>query len=181
MTEASAELLDRALVEESAKKSGLVWVSTGSGAGSGGDRAVWHVWHEGAVEVVGEGAEQPLHGWAPGDTVTVTVRSKDTWGRLLAWPARVEELPAGGPEWTAAVEELKAKRLNSPDFGTVTERWARESRVLRFVPAGGISQRPEALPEESHAAAPVATTATTRQPVPAALPRLLFGRGRKRG
>ena len=71
MTEASAELLDRALVEESAKKSGLVWVSTGSG----GDRAVWHVWHEGAVVVVGEGAEQPLHGWAQGDAVTVTVRS----------------------------------------------------------------------------------------------------------
>ena len=176
MTEVSAELLDRALVEESAKKSGLVWVSTGSG----GDRAVWHVWHEGAVVVVGEGAEQPLHGWAQGDTVTVTVRSRDTWGRLLAWPARVEELAAGSERWSAAVEELKAKRLNSPDFGTVTERWARESRVLRFVPAGGISQRPGELPEESQAAAPVATSATTRQPIPAALPRLLFGRGRKR-
>ena len=132
MTEASAELLDRALVEESAKKSGLVWVSTGSG----GDRAEWHVWHEGAVVVVGEGAEQPLHGWAQGDAVTVTVRSKDTWGRLLAWPARVEELPPGSAAWSAAVEELKAKRLNSPDFATVTERWARESRVLRGVLEG---------------------------------------------
>ena len=178
MTEVSAELLDRALLEESAKKSGLVWVSTG-GRG-GGDRAVWHVWHEGAVVVVGEGAEQPLNGWAQGDAVTVTVRSKDTWGRLLAWPARVEELPPGSAAWSAAVEELKAKRLNSPDFETVTERWARESRVLRFVPTGGSSQRPGALPEESGAAAPVPTPATTRQPAPAALPRLLFGRGRKR-
>jgi hypothetical protein len=176
MTEVSARLLDRALLEESAKKSGLVWVSTGAQ----GSRAVWHVWHEGAVVVVGEGAEQPLHGWAQGDTVTVTVRSKDTWGRLLAWPARVEELAADSPAWSAAVEELKAKRLNSPDFATVTERWARESRVLRFVPSGGLSQRPEALPEESQAAAPAATPATTRQPIPAAVPRLLFGRGRRR-
>jgi len=180
MTEVSGELLDRALVEESAKKSGLVWVSTGSGSGAGADRPVWHVWHEGAVVVVGEGAEQPLHGWAQGDAVTVTVRSKDTWGRLLAWPARVEELPPGSAAWSAAVEELKAKRLNSPDFERVTERWARESRVLRFVPVGGSSQRPGALPEESHAAAPLPTPATTRRPAPAALPRLLFGRGRKR-
>ena len=181
MTEVSAELLDRALLEESAKKSGLVWVSTGtgSGPGSGPDRAVWHVWHQGAVVVVGGGAEQPLAGWAAGDAVTVTVRSKDTWGRLLAWPARVEELAPGSAEWTAAVEELKAKRLNSPDFETVAERWARESRVLRFVPAGGSSQRPGALPADAHTAAPVPTPATTRKPVPAALPKLLFGRKRK--
>ena len=174
MTEVSAELLDRALLEESAKKSGLVWVSTAAG-----DRAVWHVWHDGAVVVVGEGAEQPLHGWADGDAVTVTVRSKDSWGRLVAWPARVEESAPGSEAWTAAVEELKGKRLNSPDHETVAERWARESRVLRFVPTGGTSQRPGAQPEESHAAAPVATSATTRQPVPAALPRLLFGRKRR--
>jgi hypothetical protein len=179
MTEVSAELLDRALVEESAKKSGLVWVSAPAGQ-PGGDRAVWHVWHEGAVVVVGGGAEQPLHGWAEGDAVTVTVRSKDSWGRLVAWPARVEELPPGSPAWAAAVEELKAKRLNSPDHETVTERWARESRVLRLVPAGGSSQHPGALPQESHAAAPLPTPATTRKPVPAALPKLLFGRGRRR-
>jgi hypothetical protein len=173
--ELSAELLDRALVEESAKKSGLLWVRAGSGA----DRAVWHVWHEGAVVVVGEGAEQPLHGWAAGDAVTVTVRSKDSWGRLIAWPARVEELAAGTPEWTAAVEELKAKRLNSPDHATVAERWARESRVLRLVPAGVSSEQPGALPDSSHAAAPLPTTATTREPIPEALPRLLFGRKRR--
>ena len=176
MTEVSGELLDRALVEESAKKSGLLWVS----AGDGSDRPVWHVWHEGAVVIVGGGAEQPLYGWATGDAVTVTARSKDSWGRLVAWPARVEELPAESPEWAAAVEELKAKRLNSPDFATVTERWARESRVLRLVPAGPSTEHPGAEPTDSHAAVPVPTPATTRQPAPAALPRLLFGRRRAR-
>ena len=175
MTEVSAELLDRALVEEAAKKSGLVWVRVGDG----GDRAVWHVWHEGAVVVVGEGAEQPLHGWKSGDAVTVTARSKDKWGRLVAWPARVEELAPGGEAWAAAVGELKAKRLNSPDHETVTERWARESRVLRLVPAGGSTEQPGAMPDGSHAAVPVATSATTRESAPAALPRLLFGRRRR--
>ncbi|QMU75202.1 hypothetical protein GXW83_04955 [Streptacidiphilus sp. PB12-B1b] len=179
MTEVSAERLDRALVEESAKKSGLVWVGAGAGR-PGGDRPVWHIWHDGAVVLVGDGAEQPLHGWAAGDTVTVTVRSKDSWGRLVAWPARVEELAPQTPEWAAAVQELKAKRLNSPDHDTVAERWARESRVLRLVPAGGTSQRPGALPDDAHTAVPVQTPATTRKPVPAALPKLLFGRGRRR-
>ncbi len=41
MTDACAELLDRALAEEATKKSGLVWVRA-----SGPARAVWHVWHE---------------------------------------------------------------------------------------------------------------------------------------
>lgn len=56
-------LLDQALVEEATKKSGLVWVR---GPG-GSSRALWHVWHEGAACVVGDGAgEQPLPGLVDG-------------------------------------------------------------------------------------------------------------------
>jgi hypothetical protein len=63
--------------------------------------------------------------------------------------------------------------------------------LLRLVPTGGPVRSdlpgdasdepagPRALPTESHAAAPVPTPATTRQPIPAGLPRLLFGRKRK--
>ncbi|MEY9963237.1 hypothetical protein ABIA33_001270 [Streptacidiphilus sp. MAP12-16] len=176
MTDARVELLDRALVEEAAKKSGLLWVRIADAS----DRALWQVWHDGAVLVVGEGAEQPLHGLADGQTTVLTARSKDKWGRLVAWPVRVEELAPGSEAWTAAVAELKAKRLNSPDHETVTERWARESRVLRLVPTGGSVQNPDAMPDASHAAAPLPTVATTRRPAPAALPRLLFGRRRRR-
>jgi hypothetical protein len=177
MTEVSVELLDRALVEESAKKSGLLWVRLPDGT----DRPLWQVWHDGAVLVVGEGAEQPLHGLAGGQSTVLTARSKDKGGRLVSWPVTVTELAPGGEAWTAAVAELKAKRLNSPDHESVTERWAAESRVLRLVPADGPVQGPGALPEDSHAAAPLPTTATTREPIPAALPRLLFGRKRRRG
>ncbi|MYT31631.1 MULTISPECIES: hypothetical protein [unclassified Streptomyces] len=173
----SQGLLDRALIEEATKKSGLIWVRGTAGPA----RALWHVWHDGAACLVGGGAgEQPLAalGLVDGGNATVTVRSKDKGGRLVAWPAEVRELPPGGEEWQAAVEELKGKRLNAPDADTLTERWARECRVLRLTPAGGAEQRPGRMPDGSHAAPPLPSPALTRRPVPAALPKLLR-RGRK--
>src|SRR2546421_10215549 len=115
-------LLERALVEEAAKKSSLVWVQGSEGPAV----ALWHVWHNGAVCLVGGGpGEQPLRGLADGGTATVTVRSKDKWGRLVAFQARVTELAPHGEAWQAAVDELKGKRLNAPDAETMPERWAR--------------------------------------------------------
>ncbi|GDY76882.1 hypothetical protein SAV31267_063670 [Streptomyces avermitilis] len=72
--------------------------------------------------------------------------------------------------------ELKGKRLNAPDGEAMPERWARECRVLRLEPLGDTAE----LPTDSLAAAPLPTPATTRHPIPAALPRLLLKR-RKRG
>ncbi|MGV9841183.1 hypothetical protein ACWDUB_03610 [Streptomyces fungicidicus] len=168
----TSELLDRALVEEATKKSGLVWVK-GPGAAA---RALWHVWHEGAACVVGDGpGEQPLPGLADGGPAEVTVRSKDKGGRLVSWAATVVELPSGSAEWTAAVAELKGKRLNAPDGEAMTERWARECRVLRLEPTGATAP----LPDGSLAEPPLPTPVTTRRPAPAALPRLLFGRKRR--
>ena len=161
-------LLDRALVEEATKKSGLIWVQGPVGP----SRAVWHVWHEGAAVLVGDGpGEQPLPGLSEGAEAEVTVRSKDKGGRLFTWPATVVELAAESPEWEAAVAELKGKRLNAPDGEAMPARWARECRVVRLVPRAG-ETRP--LPEGSLSAPPVPTSATTREAVPAGLPRLLF-------
>ena len=166
-------LLGRALVEEAAKKSGLVWVRGAEGRTT----ALWHVWHDGAVCGVGDGpGEQPLPGLADGGTATVTVRSKDKGGRLVSFPARVVALPPDGEAWTAAVEELKGKRLNAPDADTMPRRWARECRVLRLEPSGPPTETPGAMPDGSGAAAPVPSPATTRRPVPAALPKLLLRR-----
>jgi hypothetical protein len=169
-------LLDQALVEEAVKKSGLLWVRA---AGGRAPQALWHVWVDGAVCVVGGGpGEQPLGGLTDGGTADVTVRSKDKWGRLVAFPTTVRELAPGGEPWTAAVAELKGKRLNAPDAETMTERWARECQVLRLEPAGPSAERPGAMSAVSGAATPVPTVATTRQPVPAGLPKLLFRRKR---
>jgi hypothetical protein len=168
----SAELLDQALVEEATKKSGLVWVN-GPGVPA---RALWHVWHEGAACLIGDGpGEQPLPGLVDGGPAEVTVRSKDKGGRLVTWTARVTELAPDSEAWTAAVAELKGKRLNAPDSEAMTARWARECRVLRLEPTGVTAD----LPKGSLAEAPLPTPATTRQPVPAGLPRLLLKKKRK--
>ncbi|MEV5318462.1 hypothetical protein AB0K92_12540 [Streptomyces sp. NPDC052687] len=168
----TSELLDRALVEEATKKSGLIWVKGPEVPA----RALWHAWHEGAACVVGDGpGEQPLPGLTDGATAEVTVRSKDKGGRVVSWTATVVELAPRSEAWEAAVAELKGKRLNAPDGEAMPERWRRECRVLRLEPTGVTLP----LPEDSQAQAPLPSPATTRRPIPAALPRLLLKR-RKR-
>ncbi|WEH15463.1 hypothetical protein [Streptomyces sp. VNUA24] len=172
-------LFDQALVEEATKKSGLVWVRGGEAlpGRAAPSRALWHVWHEGAACLVGDGpGEQPFPDLVDGGAAVVTVRSKDKGGRLVAWAARVVELAPGSPAWEAAVAELKGKRLNAPDGEAMPARWARECRVLRLEPTGTTIPAPDG----DQAQPPLPTSATTRAPIPAAVPRLLFGR-RKRG
>ncbi|MFD3872371.1 hypothetical protein [Streptomyces sp. NPDC058623] len=165
--------LDLALVEEASKKSGLIWVR-----GAGADRALWHAWVDGAAHVLGDGpGEQPFPGLVDGSTAEVTVRSKDKGGRLVAWTAAVRELEPRGGAWEAAVAELKGKRLNAPDSEHMTDRWARECRLLRLEPVAVSGQ----LPDGSLAAVPLPTQATTRRAMPAGLPKLLLKRKRKSG
>ncbi|WP_433340686.1 hypothetical protein [Streptomyces sp. CA-253872] len=173
---AAATPLDRALVEEAAKKSSLVWVR---GEGTDPARALWHVWHEGAVLLVGDGpGEQPLPGLTAGGGAEVTVRSKDKGVRLVTFRAAIEEIAAGSPAWDEAVAELKGKRLNAPDAESMPERWARECRVLRLVPAYEAGTPPP--PDSSLAAPPPPSPASTRVTRPAPLPKLVFGRKRKK-
>ncbi|MFE0449919.1 hypothetical protein ACFW2D_01225 [Streptomyces sp. NPDC058914] len=168
------ELLDQALVEEATKKSGLIWVK---GAGQPAARALWHVWHEGAACLVGDGSgEQPLPGLTDGASAEVTVRSKDKGGRLVSWTARVVQLAPGTEAWDAAVADLKGKRLNAPDGEAMTARWAAECRVLRLEPTGATSP----LPDGSLAEAPLPSPATTREAIPAGLPRLLLKKRRRK-
>ncbi|MER7958299.1 hypothetical protein [Streptomyces sp. NPDC096030] len=168
-------LLGPALVEEATKKSGLIWVRGAQGDAPAA-RALWHVWHEGAAHVVGDGpGEQPLPGLVEGSTAEVTVRSKDKGGRVVAWTAAVSELAPGTEEWDAAVAELKGKRLNATDGEAMPERWARECRVLRLSPLDSTTD----LPTGSLAAVPQPSDALTRRPAPAALPRLLLKRRRR--
>jgi hypothetical protein len=168
------ELLDQALVEEATKKSGLIWVK---GAGEPAARALWHVWHEGAACLVGDGpGEQPLPGLADGASAEVTVRSKDKGGRLVSWTARVVQLAPGTEAWEAAVAELKGKRLNAPDGEAMTGRWAAGCRVIRLEPTGGTLP----LPDGDLATPPVPSPATTREAIPAGLPRLLLKKRKRK-
>ncbi|CAM5423242.1 hypothetical protein [Streptomyces purpurascens] len=169
----TSELLGQALIEEATKKSGLVWVQGPDGPA----RALWHVWHEGAACLIGDGpGEQPLPGLADGAEARVTVRSKDKGGRLVSWSARVTELAPGSEAWDATVAELKGKRLNAPDGEAMTGRWARECRVLRLVPTGATAP----LPEDSLSEPPLPSPAITRRAIPAGLPRLLLKKRKRR-
>ncbi|MFJ7066904.1 hypothetical protein [Streptomyces sp. NPDC101115] len=167
------KLLTGALVEEAAKKSGLIWVRGEAPAA----RPLWHVWHDGAAHVVGDGpGEQPLPGLRDGGTAEVTVRSKDKGGRIVAWTAGVRELTPGTEEWDAAVAELKGKRLNAPDGEAMPERWARECRLVRLDPRASTTE----LPDGSLAAVPLPSPGITRRPIPAGLPKLLLKRKRRK-
>src|ERR1700754_1349591 len=129
-----------ALIEEAAKKSGLLWIALPD---LPHPRAAWHIWHEGSAYVVtgGEG-EQPLPGLPEAEQVTVIVRSKDKGGRLVSWTAAVSEVEAGGELWDTVVPRLAKDRLNAASHEDQAERWARESYVIRLTPTGEVPEAP---------------------------------------
>ena len=100
------------------------------------------------------------------------MRSKDKGGRLVAWTARSSSWRRDSEAWEAAVAELKGKRLNAPDGE------ADDGALGARVP--GAAAGADGAPVDTGRCrtarwrrAPLPTPATTRQPVPAGLPRLL--------
>ena len=118
------------LIAEATRRSGVVWVS-----GAGTDPALlWHVWHDGAMYVVGGGPEQSLP-VQPGDTARVVVRSKASQaGVVVEWSATVDAVEPGSELWDEVQPRLAAERLNA-EAGRA-DRWAGECVVLRLVPTG---------------------------------------------
>jgi hypothetical protein len=160
-----------ALVEEAAKKSGLLWVR----AAGAGHRAqpMWQVWNDGAIYVLTGGIEQPApEGLA--DRALVVLRSKDKRSRLLTIEASVDVIAPDGDEWATVEPLLVAKRLNLPDGEAAPQRWRRECVVYRLRPTGEVLETPDDPSMSSHAAQPPATPARTR------VPRPLHLRGRPR-
>jgi hypothetical protein len=156
----------RALIEESAKKSAMLWIAAAPG---GRAYAAWHVWADGVALVVSGGLEQDLpalNELGADRHVLVTVRSKDTGGRLVTWVGRAETVAPDDDGWTAAAVELQAKRLNSPDGDAQPERWRRESVITRIVPTGELLESPTHMPSGSRRAEPPGSPATTRGRLP---------------
>ncbi|NUU24438.1 MAG: hypothetical protein HOV68_23480 [Streptomycetaceae bacterium] len=158
-------LFDAALLEEAAKKSALLWIAPAGHPA----RAVWHVWHDGAVHILtardADGLEQYVPGLADAATADVTVRSKDKGGRLIACAAAVTVLTPDAEAWPAAAAALHAERLNAPDGEAQPERWARDCVIVRLDAPHTIAYG-EALPPGPHRAAPVPTPAKTRGALP---------------
>ncbi|MER6949753.1 hypothetical protein ABT294_37640 [Nonomuraea sp. NPDC000554] len=115
-----------AVIEEGAKKSGVLWV------GLDRPRLAWHAWHDGAIYLVTGGGEQRLPGLDRLGTVRVTLRSKDNGAQLADFEADVHVVDQAAE--AEAVAALAKERLNAPDSEHLTDRWARESTVLRLTP-----------------------------------------------
>ncbi|MFI6904235.1 hypothetical protein ACIBKY_23440 [Nonomuraea sp. NPDC050394] len=112
------------VIEEGAKKSGVLWLTLDR------PRLAWHTLHEGAVYLVTGGGEQELPGLAERSEVHVTLRSKDNGARLVEFDAPVTVIdPSTEPE---AVAALAKDRLNAPDTEHLTDRWARDSTIIRI-------------------------------------------------
>ncbi|TDB90477.1 hypothetical protein E1264_04965 [Actinomadura sp. KC216] len=164
--------LNAALVEEAAKKSGLLWLDL---PGLPQPRAAWHLWHEGSAYVLtgGEG-EQPLPGLPEagqaGERVTVILRSKDKGGRLVSFAADAEVVEPGSELWDTVAPLLAKDRLNAASHEGQAERWAAESWIVRLTPAEEVTE----AAEEYATVRPVPTPATT-----AGAPPRLFG-GKRR-
>ena len=155
-----------ALVEEAGKKSALLWLSARPG---GRAYAAWHVWVDGAALVVSGGLEQdaPVLDQLDADRrVIVTLRSKDTWGRLVTWVGHAETIRPDDDAWQSAAAQLHAKRLNSPDGEAQPDRWRRESVITRIVPSGELLESPAHMPSGSQRAEPPGSPATTRGRLP---------------
>ncbi|MEU6039354.1 hypothetical protein ABZ801_28520 [Actinomadura sp. NPDC047616] len=163
----------KALVEEAAKKSGLMWLHL---PGLAQPRAAWHVWHDGAAYVLtgGEG-EQPLPGLPEADRVRVTLRSKDKGGRLVSFVAACEQVRPGTDLWDEVTSVLAKERLNAATHEGQVERWAEESYVVRLSPTDEVMEAPGGYDDEYAAVRPVPTPATTAGPPP----RLMGGKRRR--
>ncbi|MGW0196320.1 hypothetical protein [Nonomuraea sp. NPDC003201] len=117
---------DTAAIEEGAKKSGILWLTLDR------PRLAWHTWHDGAIYLVTGGEEQALPGLDALDRVHVTLRSKDNGARLVEFEAAVAVVDQAAA--ADAVAALAKERLNALDSEHLTERWSRDSTVLRLTP-----------------------------------------------
>jgi len=173
VTGTAATPVESALIEEAARKSGLLWITAYRNGERLPARPAWHVWADSGVDgvpasvyVVTGGREQLLPPITEGDVVEITIGSKDKRGRLVTWPARAAFVEPSGAEWDAVIPALHAGRLNQTDGEQQPARWARESVVWRLSPDGQPLEQPGTMSPVSAAAPPLPTPAKTtgRQP-----------------
>lgn len=146
------------LIDEVTKKAPVAWLTVGDAPAY----LVWCLGVDGVLYVVSGPGEQAAPGLAGATGALVTTRG-DHGGRVATWPARVDRLQPGTPDWDELAPKLAGKRLNSPlAADALVARWAAECAVHRLVPDGPPREAGPTLPDGSFAAPPVATPATRR-------------------
>jgi hypothetical protein len=125
-----------ALVAAAAPRSRVWWLSYRHPGGTVEDRLVWGTWKDGALLVVSVSGpeEQELPGIERASGVDVTMRSKDTGGRLVTWGGSVELVQPETESWDRCVDALLGVRLNLSDPGLARRAWAERGTVVRVNP-----------------------------------------------
>jgi hypothetical protein len=119
-----------ALVAESARKSRVCWLSWAGRR----PRLVWHVWYDDALVVLSGDGDQVLTGIATSGDVEVTMRSKDTGGRLVTWTGSVRVVDPHDESWDGHAAALLGVRLNLPDPDAAREAWRSTGTIVRIHP-----------------------------------------------
>ncbi|MDQ4037932.1 MAG: hypothetical protein M3313_06200 [Actinomycetota bacterium] len=170
-----------AVLEAVMKTAGVVWLSPESAVAADQDRPgadpvpwttgpVWHVWSEGACYLLTGPGEQPLPGIVAGSRCQVTARNA-AGGRVITWEATVEALDPSGRQWSAVAPKLAAARLNGGDPMLVVPTWPGRLTILCLRPTGDQASARTGLPDDSLAAAPLPTPATTPYRMPSDITR----------
>jgi hypothetical protein len=157
------------LIQEAMKKAAVAWLTA---PGVTGGYAVWCLWVDDGLHLVTGDGEQPAPGLAGAGTVDVSVRG-DHGGRILTWPASVNRIEPGGPEWDTIAPQLAAKRLNAPGPTDETvARWATTCQVYRLAPVADPVEAGPSLSDASGAEPPRPTPAANHTPKPFRLHRV---------
>jgi hypothetical protein len=146
------------LIEESAKKAAIAWVSVDGGH----DLAVWCLQVDADLCLVTGPGEQDLPGLGSARSVRVTLRG-DHGGGIVSYPVTVTRISPEGERWEPLTTLLAAKRLNASGAAEdLIARWANECAVWALSPMG----EPLARGDASGAAEPRPTSAAnaTRKP-----------------
>lgn len=162
-----------AALETAMKGAGIVWLSP-----SGADASahpyttgpIWHVWSDGACYVLTGPGEQAVPGVVDGSRCEVTARNL-AGGRAITWTATVAALDPAGADWAAVAPKLAANRLNGGDPVAVLPTWPGRLTILRLQPTGEIPAAGTSPSDDSQAAAPLPSPATTPYRMPADLTR----------
>lgn len=174
--EGAADSIEPAAELEAAMKSaGVVWLSPDRST-SGADPVppttgpVWYVWSDGACYLLTGPGEQPLPGIVGATGCEVTARNA-TGGRAITWTATVEALDPAGAEWAAVAPKLAAARLNGGDPVAVVPTWPGRLTIVCLRPTGTPALAPAGMPDDSQAAPPLPTPATTPYRMPSDITR----------
>jgi hypothetical protein len=119
-------------VQESLKKSTIIWLRWKAEDGELRTMPVWFVMDQGKIYVISGERQQTIPGAERLRTVDVILRWKGKNAQVAEIPSDVRIVPQG-PEWDTLAEKIAEKRLNIPGVPEDTaRRWRDECQILEL-------------------------------------------------